>query len=137
MAIDRQGHMIANPDGAENLYPGDKLLLLGGRDQLSDAEHLLRGTGAPRGNVSSHFDQIAMETVTVPQVPGEPTLADLNLTTRYGIQVCGIERAGKRTLIPSFAESILPGDRLLVLGTHDQIQRWRSDLLQADEKANQ
>ena len=128
MAIDRQGHLIVNPDGIEKLYASDKLLLLGGRDQLSEAEQLLRGTGTARGSVNGDFEQITMETVTIPSLSGEPTLADLNLATRYGIQVCGIERATRRTLIPSFQEQIRSGDRLLVLGTHDRIQRWRSDL---------
>jgi CPA2 family monovalent cation:H+ antiporter-2 len=128
MAIDRQGHLICNPDGVEKLYANDKLLLLGGRDQLSDAEQLLRGTNTPRGSVNVDFDQIAMETVMLPPTLGEPTLSELNLASRYGLQICGIERAGKRTLIPSFAERLFPGDRLLVLGTHDRIQRWRSDL---------
>ena len=131
MAIDRQGHLMANPEGTEKLYAGDKLLLLGGRDQLSQAEQLLRSTGTPRGALNGEFDQIAMEIVTIPaQSDSEPTLANLNLATRYGIQVCGIDREGTRTLIPSFSERIRPGDRLLVLGTHDRIQRWRSDLVQ-------
>jgi K+/H+ antiporter YhaU regulatory subunit KhtT len=122
---------MANPEGTEKLYAGDKLLLLGGRDQLSQAEQLLRSTGTPRGALNGEFDQIAMEIVTIPaQSDSEPTLANLNLATRYGIQVCGIDREGTRTLIPSFSERIRPGDRLLVLGTHDRIQRWRSDLVQ-------
>ncbi len=131
MTIDRQGYLIANPDGSEKLYAGDKLLLLGGREQLSDAEQLLRGLGSARGEVGGDFTQIAMETVVIPNLGGEPTLAELNLATRYAIQVCGIERAGKRTLIPAFSERILPGDRLLVLGAHDQIQRWRAELTQS------
>ena len=130
MAIDRQGHLVANPDGNEKLYAGDKLLLLGGRDQLGHAEQLLRSSGASRGTLNGEFDQIAMEIVTIPQLNSSPTLVNLNLAARYGIQVCGIEREGKRTLIPSFSEHIRSGDRLLILGTHDRIQRWRSDLLQ-------
>lgn len=130
MAIDRQGLLICNPNGTEKLYAGDKLLLLGGRDQLTGAEQLLRGptSTSSRGSLNVDFEQIAMETVLVPQLPNEPTLAELDLAGRFGIQVCAIERAGKRTLIPSFSERILPGDRLLLLGTHDRIQRWRSEL---------
>jgi Trk K+ transport system NAD-binding subunit len=136
MAIDRQGLLIANPDGAEKLYSGDKLLLLGARDPLIDAEQLLRGSGTPRGSLTGEFDQIAMETVTIPQLPASATLEDLNLAVRYGIQICGIERAGQRTLIPSFSQQILTGDRLLLLGTHDRIQRWRSELVETSHEAD-
>ncbi|HEX7859926.1 MAG TPA: cation:proton antiporter [Verrucomicrobiae bacterium] len=134
MAIDRQGLLICNPEGSEKLYAGDKILLLGGPEQLIDAEQLLRGTnnsGTPPGALNGDFEQIAMETVTIPQLPGVPTLAELNLATRYSIQICGIERAGQRTLIPSFSERLQPGDRLLVLGTHHHIQRWRNDLTES------
>jgi CPA2 family monovalent cation:H+ antiporter-2 len=134
MAIDRQGHLIPNPDGKEKLYAGDKLLLLGRRNQLSDAEQLLRGTGTARGGVNGEFDQIAMETVSIPDHTPQATLAELNLPQHYGIQVCGIDRTGTRFLIPACEEQIIPGDRVLVLGTHDRIQRWRSALAEVSSK---
>lgn len=130
MAIDRQGHLIPNPDGAEKLYSSDKLLLLGGRDQLIETEQLLRAIAVHKGSLNSDFEQIAMETVIIPQLHETPSLSDLNLTTRFNIQVCGIQRDGKRTLIPSFNERLQSGDRLLILGTHQQIQRWRNELAQ-------
>lgn len=128
MAIDRQGFHIANPHGQEKLFPGDKLLLLGTGEQLARAEPFLRGTIAR--NSQSEFEQIGMETVAIPESSPDlgKTLAELNLTGRFGIQVCGIERSGERVLIPPSTERLKPGDRLLLLSTHQKILQFQAYL---------
>jgi CPA2 family monovalent cation:H+ antiporter-2 len=127
MSIDRQGLLIANPAGEERLYSGDKLLLLGSPAQLPLAEQFLRGSDGTKK--ASEFERIAMETVEIPEhssLKGK-SLTDLNIVGQFGIQVCGIERAGRRILVPS-TELLLPGDEVLLLGTHENIQKFREHL---------
>ena len=50
------------------------------------------------------------------------TLAELNLSVRFGIQICGIERGGVRLPNSASTERLQPADRLLLLGTHPNIR---------------
>lgn len=50
-------------------------------------------------------------------------LCDLDLRTRYGVNLVNIQRAGKSHPVPSGDMRIFPGDVLGVIGTEEQIQR--------------
>ena len=50
-------------------------------------------------------------------------LRNLDLRTRYGINLVNIQRAGKLHPVPSGEMRIFPGDVLGVIGTEEQIQR--------------
>ena len=50
-------------------------------------------------------------------------LQNLDLRTRYGVNLVNIQRAGRRHPVPSAEMRIFPGDVLGVIGTEDQIQR--------------
>ena len=50
-------------------------------------------------------------------------LRDLDLRTRYGVNLVNIQRAGKLHPVPSGEMRIFPGDVLGVIATEDQIQR--------------
>lgn len=128
VGIDRQGVHMPNPKAEEVLYPGDILLLIGTNEQLAQAEAILLQLNAGSG-LAQTFGELTNDTVVVPddfKLGGE-TLMRLDLIRRFGIQVCGIHRQGRRILVPAGTEQILPGDRLLVLGTLGQIgelQHW-------------
>ena len=50
-------------------------------------------------------------------------LRDLDLRTRYGVNLASIQRAGKLHAVPSGEMRIFPGDVLGVIATEEQIQR--------------
>ncbi|MBO4803948.1 MAG: cation:proton antiporter [Muribaculaceae bacterium] len=50
-------------------------------------------------------------------------LRNLDLRTRYGVNLVNIQRGNKRHAVPSGDMRIFPGDMLGVIGTEDQIQR--------------
>ncbi len=50
-------------------------------------------------------------------------LRNLDLRSRYGVNLVNIERAGRLFKVPSGEMRIFPGDILGVIGTEDQIQR--------------
>ncbi|HRT58859.1 MAG TPA: cation:proton antiporter [Candidatus Paceibacterota bacterium] len=129
VGIDRQGYSLVNPGADTVLYPHDKLLLLGGPAELARAgRKLLNAEAAPEPQTG--FDELTMETLAVPPacpLAGRP-LAELDLIRRYGIQIGGIRRAGRRILSPTGRDSFQPGDELLVLGLHTQIKEFARHL---------
>ncbi|AOS45205.1 Inner membrane protein YbaL [Lacunisphaera limnophila] len=126
--VERQGVMVGNPVGAMVLYPRDKVLLLGDPEQVAAGkEFLQRASGAP---VVSNFDEVRMESVELPPGSGlhDRTLADIALGKAFGLQVAGINRAGRRILNPSGEEKLYTGDDVLVLGSPDQIAAFKATL---------
>jgi len=126
VGIDRQGVVITRVAADIVLYPQDRLLLLGARDQLVEAERFLLAT-ATAGDASGAFSDFTTESVVVDEAffGSGRSLAQLNLIERLGVQVCGIRRAGERLVIPHGQSAIHGGDQLLVLGTHDRIHACR------------
>ena len=130
--IDRQGFLIANPTASERLFSGDKLLLLGSPEQLGQSDQFLRGTGLAKQ--TDAFETISMETAEVSEGCSSvgKSLVDLNLIGRFGVQICAIERGGRRMPVPSSTEQLRAGDKLLLLGAHESIQRMRQHLAAGD-----
>lgn len=128
VAMDRQGFVLTNPPAGERLFPGDKLLLLGASDQLASALQFLRHGSAARP--LADLEHFAMETVEVsPQHRWQGlSLGELQWSERFRVQLCAIQRGPQRLLVPPPSERVLPGDRLLVFGTHRQIHQLRADL---------
>jgi len=126
--VERQGVMVGNPRGDMILYPLDKVLLLGTPDQVAAGkEFLQRASGAV---LHSNFDEVRMESVELP-LDSElhaKTLADAALGREYGLQVAGIDRGGHRILTPHGEEKLFSGDRILVLGSPDQIHAFKAAL---------
>ncbi len=131
VGIDRQGYSIVNPSADTVLYPDDKLLLLGGHDELVRASRDLLAI-APAVDTRDGFDELTMETVRVPE--GSPlagkTLLELDLIGKYGIQIGGIRRGSQQNLSPGGRDHFKPGDELLLLGNDRQIREF-SRLLEA------
>jgi CPA2 family monovalent cation:H+ antiporter-2 len=55
------------------------------------------------------------------------TLAEIGLRQSHGLQVAGINRDGQRILNPGGSEKLLVGDDVLVLGSLDQIEAFKSE----------
>ena len=122
--VDRQGHTIIAPDPAERLYSGDRLLLLGTLAQIAAARE---GLGQVKGgDAVDHFDEAGLETVNVPEGPrAGRSLAELQIPKEVGILVAGIHRGGRKIVSPAGNERLEEGDQLLVLGSPEQIRRFR------------
>ncbi|MBI2497642.1 MAG: TrkA C-terminal domain-containing protein, partial [Opitutae bacterium] len=126
--VERQGVMVGNPRGDMILYPRDKVLLLGDPQQVAAGkEFLQQASGAP---VISNFDEVRMQAVELPPGCGlhNRTLAEVALSHAFGLQVAGINRGGLRILNPSGEERLFTGDRVLVLGSPDQITAFQASL---------
>jgi len=60
-------------------------------------------------------------------------LIELEIPAATGVQIVGIERDGNHVLNPGPFQSIEAGDRLLVFGTHQQIEQFQRWLKKASE----
>lgn len=63
------------------------------------------------------------------------TLRELAWREKYGINVAMIERGSKVINTPKRGQVIFPGDIISVIGTDDQIDRFRSDMIAASSLA--
>lgn len=125
MALERQGVHLPNPAPDTVLFPNDTLLLVGRDADLRDAEEWLNTSenGQAAKAEASVLGALGLLPLSVPLVTrhaGKP-LSALNLRTHWGVQVVEIERDGETLVSPGRSETLQPGDRLLVLGTPEQV----------------
>lgn len=129
VGIDRQGFAINNPSRNEVLFPGDKLLLLGTSDVIRKTTEFLSAR-EDKPVWLNQFDHLTTEKIIVPQ--GSPyhgqTLRDLDLVSRHGVQIAGIQRSGEELNQPGAGDMLKEGDALLVVGTHDHIRGFSEAL---------
>jgi CPA2 family monovalent cation:H+ antiporter-2 len=76
-----------------------------------------------------------MESIVVPldSPRAGKSLTELNINRVMGVQVAGIQRHTRLRVNPRGDERIRPADNLLVLGSPDQIARFRRWLMPAAE----
>ncbi|MBE2215151.1 MAG: cation:proton antiporter [Opitutaceae bacterium] len=132
IGIERHGFNLANPGPAAHLFPGDRMLLLGSREQFDMIREEI-GRAAPAATDDDTFLNLTLEPVEI--LPGSSaagqTLAALNWPRLIGIQVVGHERAGARTITPAGDLVLEVGDQLLVLGTPQQFSLLRRQVTPA------
>lgn len=129
VGIERQSFTVANPGPGSHLFPGDRILLLGTDAQIAATrEFLVNDTAASAPDDT--FRDLALELVDVPA--GSPAagraLFELNWPRLLGVQVVGHERGPARTLTLAADQRLESGDRLLALGTPQQLRTLRDHL---------
>lgn len=133
--VERNRFAITQPSFDFVCYPGDKLLLLGRAAEIESACAFLEGE-ADTAEQSPDFERAVLESFVVPgDGAAGKTLGELQVARRTGVRVLGIDRHDARILIPHATEVLRPGDRLLGLGTLDQLQSFRSWLAHKPQRA--
>ncbi len=124
--VERNHFPITLPASDLTCFAGDKLLLLGRAAEIEKASAYLEGypDAAPQG---PDFNRAVLESFVVPEhgLAGR-TLGELEIARRTGVRVLGIARADVRLLVPPGSEILRAGDRILGLGTLDQLGDFRS-----------
>jgi len=124
LAVSRAGHVFYNPSPDFQIFPGDRLLLMGPPGELRQAETILGQ--AVKGQKESNLErfEIAESTVVEGSEMAGRTLADLQFRQKYGVNVVGIRRGDTHLMTPGADERLVAGDRLIVLGTAQAIQNF-------------
>lgn len=125
LEVERNGIVITAIRPDLRLYPGDKLLLMGRKDQVAAAQSFLTDS-RQRRDESDEFDASILETFEIPECPcAGRTLAELNIGQLTGARVVGIRRGEKQIIAPSGEEKLELGDSVLVAGTFSEIGAFR------------
>ena len=127
VGIEREGWMIPLPPPDAVLYPRDKVLLMGTKDQVRAGKAFL-GVVSGALAADSLFEEVRMEALTLPdwsRAAGR-TLGELSPARNHGVQIAGIHRDGARILNPGAHEMLRPGDEVLALGAPQQITEFKA-----------
>jgi CPA2 family monovalent cation:H+ antiporter-2 len=124
MEIHRHGSTLIAPEPSQVLYGGDRLLLLGTREQIEKASEALTALTPPSGTPA--FDEARLETLPVPAgAHVGRTLAELQIHRYTGVLIAGHGRSGQRRVNPPASQTLEVGDELLVLGGPKQIRDFK------------
>jgi Trk K+ transport system NAD-binding subunit len=125
VAVDRGGLSYFDPDADFQLFPGDRLVLLGNAEGLEKARTTLKERIKTEGKEETTFRM--KEILIMDDSPWvDNRLSELNLRRRQGISVIGIQRGEQRIISPRPEEVVQPGDILLVMGSPEAISGFQA-----------
>jgi Trk K+ transport system NAD-binding subunit len=117
LAVSRAGRIHYDPDPDFQIYPGDRLVIMGHPEELRKAEALLGELQA--GGEGEHEDRFVIAEIRVADesLRACRSLADLRFRQKHGVTVVGIRRDQEQISHPGPTETVCPGDRLVVIGS--------------------
>ena len=133
LAIQRGASAVPNPHPDLALLPGDRVILVGKREQLNRARDLLQARG---GEHREGATRIPLSTQEI-AIPGSSpaigaALGDLKLRERTGARVAWLSRKDGSRVDPAPDIRLGTGDRVMFAGAPDALARVR-DLLRVRE----
>ena len=134
VGVERQGYPVPSPGPDTELYPSDVLLVLGTEHQIQHVRAFF-DSGPNNTEKADLLDEIRLESIEVREgsrLAGN-ALAELEIPRHTGIQIAGVARGDFRMLFPGPFQVLLPGDWLLVVGTRDQIHRFREWITETEQ----
>ena len=125
LAVSRAGRVHYEPGADFQVYPGDRLVVMGTPEQLGRAETLLSHIPEPEDDQQVHF---VMDKVTIAEDSPEAgqTLADLHYRAKHNVTVVGICRGDRKITSPGPDERLSPGDELVVIGTASTVAQLKA-----------
>jgi len=125
LAVSRAGRVHYEPEPDFQVYPGDRMVLMGPAQALKKAESLVnQAEGREAADRLERFVIAELEVFKDSQWPGK-TLAELQFRQRCGVTVVGIRRDSVRITAPGPNESLQPGDHLIVIGTSEKVSQLK------------
>ena len=123
LAVSRAGRVYLEPDPDFQLFPGDRLVIMGEPAMLKHAEDVLQETV----HHDLHMEPRRVATAEVEIGHNSPiagkSLADLRFRKTYGTTIIGIIRKSERIPMPGADEILNAGDRLILIGTPESIEK--------------
>ena len=129
LAVSRAGRVYLDPDPDFQMFPGDRLVLMGDPSTLRHAEEILQETDG--GQTAGEHPRFAMSEIDVAldsPLRGQ-SLAGLQFRASYGATVIGIIRGEDRIPMPRPDEHLQGGDRLIVIGSPRSIEKLKKERL--------
>jgi K+/H+ antiporter YhaU regulatory subunit KhtT len=128
IAVSRAGRVYLEPNPDFQLFPGDRLVLMGEPLALKHAEQVLQQVD--EGGVGSDLERF--EVVEIDVNNDSPhlgkSLAGLQFRKTYRATVIGIMRDGERITMPRPDETLQSGDKLVIIGTRESVEKLKTVL---------
>lgn len=127
LAISRAGRVNFEPDPDFQIYPGDRLVIMGHPDELQLAADLLGELHTDDDDRQA--DCFVLTEVSVVNELHTPcrSLKDLRLREKYGVTVVGIRRGEEQIAHPGATEKVCAGDRLVLIGSSMAVAALKMD----------
>jgi K+/H+ antiporter YhaU regulatory subunit KhtT len=127
LAVSRAGRVFYDPDPDFRIYPGDRLVIMGGPDELRQAEGMIDQMEVNESaNTEGRFDIFEIQVGDASKISGK-VLSEIRFRQRYGVTVVGIRRGKDHITAPKPEERILAGDCLLVIGASAPVDRLKKE----------
>jgi Kef-type K+ transport system membrane component KefB/Trk K+ transport system NAD-binding subunit len=126
IALDRAGRSHFDLTADFQIFPGDRLVILGSRDSLHQAHRFLDESETWQEAGASF--KIAELLIGKESGWSGQTLAELDLRRNYGISVIGIKRGERKIVSPDPNETLQQDDSLVVIGQPATIRACRETL---------
>jgi Kef-type K+ transport system membrane component KefB/Trk K+ transport system NAD-binding subunit len=121
LAVSRAGRVYYDPGSDFQIFPGDRLVLMGAPEGLKQAEHLLNQLQMDHiAQDPEHFVIAEVQVADGSQRAGQ-TLADLQFRQQYGVTVVGIQRGEAQILMPGPTVKLAASDHLIVIGNQQAV----------------
>lgn len=126
LAVSRAGTVFYTPDPDFQIYPGDRLVVVGLPTELKEAEAILSKQQEPPvdDDVLDRFRVVEVLLGADSPLKGM-TLAESNFRQMYSVTVIGIQRKEEQIIAPGPYERLKPGDHLLVIGSSNEINELK------------
>jgi Kef-type K+ transport system membrane component KefB/Trk K+ transport system NAD-binding subunit len=125
LAVSRAGRVYLEPDPDFQLFPADRLVLMGEPETLRHAESVLQQIGEDEPTIDSRRFAFTEVEIGLNSSHHGKSLAELRFRERYGTTVIGIVRGEKRIPMPKPNDRLEMGDRLIVVGTTESVVKMQ------------
>lgn len=121
LAVSRAGRVSYDPGPDFQIYPGDRLVIMGPAESLRHAEKMLNQFQEPDDPEST--DRFVAGEIRISEnspLVGQ-SLADARFRQQHGVTVVGIRRGNEKITAPAPTERLAAGDCLIVIGGSEAV----------------
>lgn len=125
IAVSRAGRVYLEPNPEFQLFPGDRLVLMGEPMALKHAEQVLHQVD--EGGTGPHLERFEVTEIDIDNksLSLGKSFAELHFRTAYGATVIGIMRNEERITMPRPDEVLQGGDKLIIIGTKESVEKLK------------
>jgi len=129
VAVSRAGRVFLEPDPNFQLFPGDRIVMVGEHSAIRHAEDILQEIEQHEPALSpKRFATAEIEISSQSPVAGK-SLAELQFRKKYSVTVIAIIRGEESIKLPKGNDLIQIGDKLLVIGTPKAVEGIKDSVL--------
>ncbi|MFW5874698.1 MAG: cation:proton antiporter [bacterium] len=122
LAVSRAGRVYYDPGPDFQIYPGDRLVIMGLPGELREAEKMLNELEAEESRESSGQFKVEEVRLAEDSKLAESTLAEIQFRQNYDVTVIGIRRGEQQIMTVNSQEKLQTKDVLIVIGPADAVK---------------